>query len=452
VVPLGFEWVKLYEICDAMPSTRLPVRVLYRIELNHGDRWRWPEGRPDLARIEIDVRQIALDGMGLVDAYEIGNEPNMAWQWMGQPPDPADYVAVLRTAYTAIKEVDPGALVVSGGLGPVGRIDNTCEPAPRCLCTANSGVTYEGNNCQVMDERAYARELFRLGAGDTLDAFGYHPAGFAYEPERALDDLPDHDRDNDFAFRGAEVMHQIMVEYGLDDTPLWATEFGWVRDPSEDGGEAVWCHTQPSYEDNFGWMDVPETLQADYLVRAFEYADVHWPWMGAMFVWNLDWHDQGWLCDHVRYYSIRKDDGTDLGAPSLAVGALAAMQKRPGHFGPHLAVVPPALTFLAAATAPRVLTATLVPENVGYGTFTWTATTAPGLALTPTLVVTGGLPGEPLTVTVDSTGYPTGTFAGLVTVAASGDDVLDPLQAVPVRLVVAELRSAYLPLMIETEP
>ena len=94
-------------------------------------------------------------------------------------------------------------------------------------------------------------------------------------------------------------------------------------------------------------MDVPEVQQADYITRAFQYADENWPWMGAMFVWNLDWYDYNWLCEPSRYFSIRKDDGTNLGAPALAYDALIAMDKRAGHFGPRLAVEPAALTFLA---------------------------------------------------------------------------------------------------------
>ncbi|RMF30017.1 MAG: hypothetical protein D6759_12765, partial [Chloroflexi bacterium] len=34
VAPLGFRWVKLYERYGAMPTTRLPFQVLFRIDLH----------------------------------------------------------------------------------------------------------------------------------------------------------------------------------------------------------------------------------------------------------------------------------------------------------------------------------------------------------------------------------------------------------------------------------
>lgn len=52
---------------------------------------------------------------GLVDAYEIWNEPDVAAFWNGGP-DPYAYTALLKAAYAAVKEQDPSALVVSGGL------------------------------------------------------------------------------------------------------------------------------------------------------------------------------------------------------------------------------------------------------------------------------------------------------------------------------------------------
>jgi polysaccharide biosynthesis protein PslG len=52
---------------------------------------------------------------GLVDAYEIWNEPDLSKFWNGGP-DPVRYTAMLKTSYLAIKAQDRAALVVSGGL------------------------------------------------------------------------------------------------------------------------------------------------------------------------------------------------------------------------------------------------------------------------------------------------------------------------------------------------
>lgn len=454
--PLGFDWIKTYERFEGMPIERLPYQVLYRIDVNRGDRWTWQDSRPqrpDLAAMYEDFRAIAQQGLGLVEAYEIGNEPNMAWQWMDQPPDPADYVDVLRVAYTAIRAVDPGVIVVSGGLGPVGRIGG--PDGHEATCRANSGTLYEGNDCQAMDERLYARRMFTLGAGGYLDAFGYHPAGFAYEPERALDDLPVHDNGNEFTFRGAEVMRAIMEEHGLGNTPVWGTEVGWLRDPTEDG--FPYCHG-PAGQAEFApceWFDMPEAMQAAYLPRAFDYADQHWPWMGVMFVWAFDFHSQGADCWHGRYFSVRKygGPGDTEGSPTLAYAALAEMPKRPGHFGPRLGVTPSSVFLLAEADVPQVFTVVLRPDNTGYGLLAWSATVGQSLDLTPTLNITAGLQGAPLTMTVDAAGYRPGAFTGSVTVSATTTDVLGAPQVVPVRLVVApQVYQAFLPMELRPGP
>ncbi len=402
--PLGFEWIKLYEQYNALPTQHLPYHVLYRIDVHRGDRWSGSPLRPDLTKIANDIQQIAQNGLGLVEAYEIGNEPNMNWQWGGQPPDPADYVAVLQTAYTAIKAVDPNAIVVSAGLGPVGRIKDV-QGLP---CIANSGNAYHLNNCQAMDEREYARQIFSRGAGAYMDAFGYHPQGFPYEPERALDQLPPDDNGNGFAFRGLEVMHSIMQEYGLGNKLIWATEFGWLRDPAEDpsytGHIPSLCRTDYAlgFQGQYGWQVVTESQQADYLRRAFAYAGANWPWMGVMFVWNLDWHNQGALCDAGRYFSVRKDDDTDIGLSALAYAALRDMPRRSAWIGPSMTVTPDQLFFVGAREDPRTLTKTVPIARGGTGPVTWTASFDPptpaGLAISPT---TGMAPGS-MTVSADA--------------------------------------------------
>jgi hypothetical protein len=198
--------------------------------------------------------------------------------------------------------------------------------------------------------------------------------------------------------------------------------------------------------------------------------------MGAMFVWNLDWADYGWLCEPARFFSVLRDDyGTYALLPSLtqptqsasrvweavtpcyattlAYDALAGMEKRPGYFGPRLALAPPSLSFLADLERPGAFAGVVVPMNMGYGVFTWTATVAGGMGLTPTLVITTGEHHTPLTIMVDSTGYPTGTFTGIVSVTSTTLNVLDAPQAVTVTLrVLSGLYTVYLPVTLRSAP
>ena len=415
--PLGMEWIKLWEeYAGSPPDERLPYQVLFVVDLR--------EGVPaDLNAWGDHIETIARAGRGRVEAYEIGNEPNAARFWGGRPPDPAEYVRLLAIAYTRIKAVDSSAIIVSAGLAPVGRIEGTCR--------GDSGALWEGNNCDGMDEQEYARQMLAWGGGEYFDAFGYHPYGFAYPPETDPQAVS-----NGFAFRSAETMHAILSAYGEEHTPIWATEFNWLRDWTEDGGMPSHCLGQ--YESIFGWMEVSGEEQANYITRAYQYADRHWPWMGAMFVWNLDWHTYHlWDCEAARYFALRRNDGSVTGETTPAYQALLAMEKRPGHFGPRLAITPTSVTLLADVRSPALLTATLLPWNAGYRVLTWTASARPHLAITPTLVPTGGLQGVSLTVQVGSSGYAVGVFTGCITISTTSTDVLDVPRTVPVTLTVA---------------
>lgn len=423
VAPLGFEWIKLWDEYGPLPSAPLPYDVLFMINCDDyiGNPQAWGD----------HVQAVAEAGRGIIDAYEICNEPNVASFWGDQPPDPARYSEMLCTAYERIQAVDHAAIVVSAGLAPVGRISGTCNGWP-------------GNNCSAMDERRYAEAMLAEGAGNCMDAFGYHPYGFAYPPEEDAAQVS-----NGFAFRGAEVMHQILVDNGLAEMPVWATEFNWLRNPSEDGALPSWCHRFPVFEDNFGWMLVSEAQQADYLRRAYQYADENWPWMHGMFVWNLDWHNYNWLCEPSRYFSIRRNDGTDLGAPTQAYTTLIAMPRRPAAFVPRLRLQPNQLVLLADVDEPRALAAGAQVRNGGYRTFDWTAEVDPNGQIVPALLQASGTEGALLSLTVDTSGLPIGVYSGAVTVTATTSDVLDSPAFLPVEVhVVAELWAVHLPLVL----
>jgi hypothetical protein len=69
-----------------------------------------------------------------------------------------------------------------------------------------------------------------------------------------------------------------MGEYGDTEHQIWVTEFGW---PSTEGMGRM---------DVTGWeygREVSEAQQADYIVRAFRMGDER-PWVGPMFLWNLN--------------------------------------------------------------------------------------------------------------------------------------------------------------------
>lgn len=422
---LGFEWVKLWE---EYPESRLPLpeptpyRILYNI--NCGAYVN------DMAGWRNHLRTTVQMGLGDVEAYEICNESNVRnANWGGHTPDPVKFAQMLCVAYEEIKEIDPAAWVISGGLAPVGRIaSSACGP---------------GNNCDAMDEWTYLEGMLDSGAGACMDAFGYHPYGFAYAPEKDPDSVQ-----NAFAFRGVEKLRAILVTRGWADMPIWATEFNWIRRPSDDGYEFN-CSNNADYR-TFLWQEVTAQTQADYLVRAFQYADTHWPWMQGMFMWNLDWHDYlTWLpCFHPRYYALRRHTESDIGAATPAYLALAEMEKRPASMPnePVLVVEPSIQNLRSDFARPQVLAPSFQITNAGTDTFYWKVTRMPESTLPASLSSIWGLQGHPLTVTVNTAGL----SAGIYTATLRIDTFPTTAQLAPqmINVVLNVGTSIYLPMVM----
>jgi len=295
-IDLGWEWVKIY---DYPPAERLPFKVLFRVNLPRPDEdWeQWGHYRFLDAQLYADR----------IDAWEIGNEPNLIEEWR-QPPDSAAYARLLEVATRQIKAADPDAIIVSAGLAPL-----NAHQDPHHL-----------------NDLDYLRAMYEHGAADYFDVLGLHTFGFGRPPEVAPDSElcpplstgratyvertgPRLDRGctpvEGLCLRRAEEVRAIMVEYGDGDKPVWATEFGWLVRPPR-------CCTTRSDWDAHLWQAVSEGQQARYLLRAYDYAEQHWPWMQVMFLWNLDWsryespEETCPFCDTMGAYSILDPDGS----------------------------------------------------------------------------------------------------------------------------------------------
>ncbi len=219
-------------------------------------------------------------------AYEIWNEPNLKFEWGGNP-NPAEYVALLKAGYQGIKAGDPEALVISGAV--------------------SSGGNY--------DDLAFIQAMYDAGAKPYFDALGSHPYGGSYSP-----DTPPQRTNKPVYFRRAEQQYQIMVNNGDGDKQVWATEFSWiVHRPGSCG------------EDEHSWAEVSEEQQALYLVEAYHYAAANWPWMGPMFL-MMGFGCDPWrgYCESLRWYSIFYREDAPALSPIVArpaVEALTAMEK-----------------------------------------------------------------------------------------------------------------------------
>lgn len=138
-----------------------------------------------------------------VTDWEIWNEPNLQSFFLPRP-DTAQYMELLKASYTAIKEVQPGANVISGGLSP-----------------AVDGIN--------IAPTTFLDEMYSMGGRNYFDNVGIHPYSFP-----AMPDEPNSEAWNTFIRMGN--MYDTMVANGDSNKKLWMTEVG---APTGTAGTAV---------------------------------------------------------------------------------------------------------------------------------------------------------------------------------------------------------------------
>jgi hypothetical protein len=131
-----------------------------------------------------------------VHAYEIWNEPN--WQQFWLPtPNPSFYTSMLKDSYAAIKAVEPGSTVISGGLAP---------------------ATTDGSDYSPID---FLTAMYAAGAAGSFDALGYHPYSYpalagAYQQWSAWSQMD----------QTSPSIRSIMGANGDGGKQIWITEVG----------------------------------------------------------------------------------------------------------------------------------------------------------------------------------------------------------------------------------
>ena len=252
-------------------------------------------GPPDNIQDYADfLNALAKRYKGKIQAYQIWNEPNLAREWGNQPPNPVQYVALLKAAYQAIKAEDPDAQIISAGLAPT---------------TASGAI--------AMPDIEFINQMYKAGGGTYFDLLGAHGAGYKAPPEVSPDDVAKDSQLNHgegaagriYCFRHVEEVRKVMVDNGDTAKRLAILELGWTVDPRP---------TSP-----YKWHAVTEQQQADYLVGAYKWAKANWqPWIGVMsaiYVASPTWTPD----DEEYYWSITLPNGTVR--PAFA--AFAAMPK-----------------------------------------------------------------------------------------------------------------------------
>jgi hypothetical protein len=216
------------------------------LRLDHPPAWALRPGESppvDLGSYAAFVEQVASRYRGRVRAYIIWNEPNLAHEWAGLPPDPHGYARLLQAGAEAVRRADPAALVVAAGVAPTNQKDE-----------------------RAVDDRAFFGLMLEASEGTRLDALAVHPYGFGRPPTAPLA------TGDGLVFARVEAMRELAENHGHGGTPFWATEFGWTVGPAEQAD---------------AWQVVSPEQQAQYLAQAVRVASQRHPWLQLMAVWNL---------------------------------------------------------------------------------------------------------------------------------------------------------------------
>jgi hypothetical protein len=253
---------------DALVNTMSAKGIKIMLSIVHAPGWAGGPGLPKNPQDIADVLKFMADRYkGKIQAYEVWNEENYAVETGGQVNVGA-YPPILKAGYQALKASDPNITVVFGGMTP-------------------TGVT--GHPEIALDEVQYLQQLYQQypDVKNYYDVLGAHPGSNCNPPDNSYPDNPatnacgndpdggrSYTKDNSFYFKRIVQLRGVMESNGESGKKMWLTEFGWdsTQNPPDSYKYAKF---------------VSEDQQAQYLTRAYALGK-SFPWMGVMFVWNLN--------------------------------------------------------------------------------------------------------------------------------------------------------------------
>lgn len=219
------------------------LQIIARIGLT--PEWARPEETPLTYLDESAYDDFAAFAAAFAERYRgkvgyliVGNEPNLSYEWGYRQTTPADYVALLRTVYRAVKAANPDIVILGGALAP------TLEPP---------------GSPWGLNDLLYLQGMYDAGAAAYFDALAVHTYGLTFPPEfEPAPDLPN--------FRRVELVRELMVANGDAATPIFITESGWNDHPR-------WTRA------------VRPGQRIAYTLDALRYAEEEWPYVHALAIW-----------------------------------------------------------------------------------------------------------------------------------------------------------------------
>jgi hypothetical protein len=214
-----------------------------------------PENPATFARFAAEVAaRYKSDGMHY---WEIWNEPNNYNFWATKT-DCNAYAALLKVTYPAIKQADPNAVVITGGLAPATTDSHNTSPTDFLSC------------------------IYKNGGENYFDAVGDHPYSFPQMPSAVTTGA---------WAQMSEItpsLRSIMVTNGDADKKIWITEFG----TPTDGPDTRWYIT--------------EAQQAEMVTNTFQLYKTY-TWAGPFFWYTFQ--DSGTSTDtNENFFGLTRAD------------------------------------------------------------------------------------------------------------------------------------------------
>jgi hypothetical protein len=199
---------------------------------------------------------------GRIRYYQIWNEPNIYAEWGEQPVDAAQYVELLKVAYTRAKAVDPDVVIIAGALAATIELDRYPH-----------GLT----------DALFLQQLYDAGAAPYFDVLAMQGYGLWSGPyDRRM-------QPRVINFSRPRYIRDVMVRNGDAQKPIWLSEMAWNALPSD-------SPLPP------GYGRVTPEQQARYAVLAYYRLQSEWPWLGVANYWFLKQADDRERDLNPQYY------------------------------------------------------------------------------------------------------------------------------------------------------
>jgi hypothetical protein len=204
-----------------------------------------------------------------VTYIQIWNEPNLAYEWNWEFPDPEAFTRLLTMASTAARQANPNVQILFPSLSPTDGKEPRIAPMSELDFLARCYAAGARDAFDIMSAQAY-------GLGQPPDEHRY--VRLRWNPLRPWAEL-DRPIDSRIDVSRIVMLREVMQAAGDEETAVWISEFGYNSAPDSIPAERRFVWGPP----------VTEVEKGDYVVGQMERARTEWPWIGVMNLWMLRW-------------------------------------------------------------------------------------------------------------------------------------------------------------------